>query len=229
MGIELTLMRGAQDGREDLLGLRPTRGPIPTADLARDDRRPERVFGAPVGGIDRGRIEEKREERRPLDREVRRKPPHVGEGPGMIEESIEALEQAAARDRQSVWRHLTVPIPIAQRQGLLQGVSDGKDEADARVISVKLARPPQQVRQTRLMERAGEAAIRRPAIAHDDARKAPAKQPHRFRIAAAGLDPIDRRVRRGYRPQPVQRPATFHPVSSGVTTGLPRTRWQSAV
>ena len=46
MWVELTLMCGAQDGREDLLGLRPTRGPISTAGLARDDRRPERVFGA---------------------------------------------------------------------------------------------------------------------------------------------------------------------------------------
>jgi hypothetical protein len=89
--------------------------------------------------------------------------------------------------------------------------ADGDTEAGARVVGGQLPRPPQQMRQTRLMERAVKAPIRRPPIADDDAREAPAEQPRCLRIAAASLDAVDRRVRRRHRPQPVQPSGNFPP------------------
>ena len=57
-------MRGAEHGREDLLGLRSPDAAVAAADLAHDDRGAKRVFGAPVGRVDRGVPEEGEEGRR---------------------------------------------------------------------------------------------------------------------------------------------------------------------
>ena len=57
-------MRGAEPGREDLLGLRSPDAAVAAADLAHDDRGAKRVFGAPVGRVDRGVPEEGEEGRR---------------------------------------------------------------------------------------------------------------------------------------------------------------------
>jgi hypothetical protein len=45
-GVEAALLDGAQHGRGRFLGVRAARRPIAAADLARDDGRTERVFGA---------------------------------------------------------------------------------------------------------------------------------------------------------------------------------------
>ncbi len=184
-------------------------GAIAAADCARHDGGPKRMFSAPGSRVDGRRVEKEREESRPLDGEVRGESPHVGDRARMIEEPIESLEQPPTRHGEPVGRHVSAERAIAQRQGLLQYIADGEAEAGARVIGVELPSPPQQMCKTRLMERAGKAAIRRPPIADDDAREAPAEHTGRFRIAAAGLDPIDRRVRRRHGPQPVQASGDF--------------------
>ena len=55
MRIHVALRGGADDARENLLTFGAIPGPISATDLARHDDRSNRVFGAPVGGID-GRI-----------------------------------------------------------------------------------------------------------------------------------------------------------------------------
>jgi hypothetical protein len=140
MGVELALVSRAQDGRENLLGLRAARRAVAAADLPRDDRWPKGLFGAPVGGIDLGRVKEKREERRPLDGEVRGKAAHIRHGARMIEKPIELLEQPATRHGQPVRRHATGDIAVAQCERVLQHIADGQTEAGARVIGVPQVR-----------------------------------------------------------------------------------------
>ena len=58
-GVEAALLCGSQHGREDLLRLCPADGPIAAAArFARDDSGAERVFGAPIRGVERGIKEE---------------------------------------------------------------------------------------------------------------------------------------------------------------------------
>lgn len=152
---------------------------------------------------------EKREEGGPLDREMCGKAAHVGQSSGMIEVTIEVLEQAAARHGESVRRHPAVEIPVAKREGALQNVPHERHEERPRMIGLQQPTPPQQMRQTGLMDRVCEAAIRRPPVADDHAGERPAEQSHRFRIATTGLDAIDRGVRRRDRPEPVQTAGDF--------------------
>jgi hypothetical protein len=53
--VKAALVGGPQDGREDLLPVRYASGAIAAAaHLARDDRRAQRLFGAPVGRVELG-------------------------------------------------------------------------------------------------------------------------------------------------------------------------------
>jgi hypothetical protein len=62
--VEPTLMRGAQDAGEHLLRVGPASGSIAAAaQLACDDGRPNRLFGAPVRGVEVW-IDQEAEERR---------------------------------------------------------------------------------------------------------------------------------------------------------------------
>ena len=76
------------------------------------------------------------------------------------------------------------------------------------------ARSAHQVRQTRLMQRRREAAIRRPPVSHQDAVKVGAQ--HLGRLVEAHA--IHRSLRRG--PQPV--PHRADPPAGLVAAGLPR-------
>lgn len=209
--VETTLVRCPQNRGENLLRFSAAPGAIASTDFTRHDGGPERVFSAPVGRVDSRRVEQKGEERRPLDGEVRGESLHVGDPARMIENPIESLEQSPTHHSKAVGRHPSGEIPIAQRQRLLQHIADRDAEAAARVIDMQLPRPSEQMRQTRLMKRAVKAPIGRPSIADDDAREAPAEQARRFGIAAARLDPIDGRVRRRRRPQPMQTAGDFPP------------------
>ena len=71
------------------------------------------------------------------------------------------------------------------------------------MIAYQVARPPQQMRQTRLMPRVGEATVRGPAVADQDAVIRGPEEGRRLREAPPGLNRIHRRAWRGERPQPV--------------------------
>jgi hypothetical protein len=204
VNVETALVRRAQNRGKNLLRVSAALGAIATTDFARHNRRPERMFSAPVGRVDSQRIEEKREEGWPLDGQMRREAPHVGDRTRMIEEPIESLDQSPTRHSKAVDRDVSVAIAIAQRQCLLQQISNGHAEGGTWVIGAELPGTPQQMGQTCLMEGTVKAAIRRPPIADDDPCEAPAEQPRRFGISAAILDAIDRGVRRRRGPQPMQ-------------------------
>ena len=77
MRMQVPLAGGANDGRENLLAV----GPAPRAVAARDvprDRRAQRLFGAPVGGVDGG-IEEETLDRVKLSGEVPGQSRHRGD------------------------------------------------------------------------------------------------------------------------------------------------------
>ena len=73
--VQVALLRRAEDTGEDLLGDGAPGGAIATRHLAIDDGRPQGLFRAPVGGVDRG-IEEKAEEGGEFDAEMRGEAAH---------------------------------------------------------------------------------------------------------------------------------------------------------
>jgi hypothetical protein len=74
-----------------------------------------------------------------------------------------------------------------------------------------------------------ETAVRRPPISREHAREIFAENRGGIHKPAAGPNRVDRGVGGGERPEPMQVPATFQPVSSGLTTGLSRTWAHSAL
>jgi len=72
------------------------------------------------------------------------------------------------------------------------------------------------------MRRLIELAIRRPAVADEDAVELGAEHGRRFVKPASVLNGVDDRARGRKDPQHQSRPLTFQLVSSGLTTGLPR-------
>ena len=119
MRIDLALLRSADDGGEDLLAHGAVRRAVPATHFSGDHGGPQRLFGAPVGRVDQRRLEQKREERGPLDGEMRGKSPHVGDRARAIELPTEALNQVAAGDREAMGRHAPREVAIAERQRLL--------------------------------------------------------------------------------------------------------------
>jgi hypothetical protein len=69
----------------------------------------------------------------------------------------------------------------------------------------------QQVGQTRLVNRLLEAAVRRPAVAYQDAGEVRAEDGGRFVKTAARLNRVHRRLGRSVRPQPLEVPVHFPP------------------
>ena len=52
--VEVALAGGAHDAGQDLLGVGAVAGAVAAAHLADDDGGPDGLFGAPVGGVERG-------------------------------------------------------------------------------------------------------------------------------------------------------------------------------
>src|SRR5215207_10109265 len=102
-GVETALLRGAQDGGEDLLGLRALRRAVAAAaGFAGDDRGTQRVFGAPVRGVEPG-IEEEAEDGLEFGFKMGGETARVGEATGSaIQQSGEAVDIRTARDRETV-------------------------------------------------------------------------------------------------------------------------------
>ena len=71
------------------------------------------------------------------------------------------------------------------------------------VVVLQVPCPPEQVRQTCLVQRLGEAAIRRPPVAHQHPREVGPEDRCRIVEAATGTNRVDRRRRCGESPQPV--------------------------
>ena len=83
---------------------------------------PQRLFGAPVGRVDQRRLEEKREERGPLDGEMRGKPTHIGDRAEREAEPDTTYERRAlsrqGRTRISPRREVGEPAGCLPAQGV---------------------------------------------------------------------------------------------------------------
>ena len=82
-------MRGPEDGRENLLGLCASWGAIAASThFARDHGGPERVLGAPVGGVECW-IEEEAEDGLEFGPQMRREAAGISESAGARREQID--------------------------------------------------------------------------------------------------------------------------------------------
>ena len=203
-GVKVALLNGAQDAGEDFLGMSAASGAIASTDFAGDDRRPQRVFGAPIGRVDGIRLEEKGEDRGKFDREMRGKSARDVGGSRTVEEGIESVLQMPASHRDAMRGDRVVQIAVAHVQGVLQDLLDAGRKPALVMVADQIATAPQQMRETRLMDRGLETPIRRPAVADKDRGEVGPQHRGRFFEAAAGLNGVDRRVRRGVGPQPLQ-------------------------
>jgi hypothetical protein len=114
----------------------------------------------------------------------------------LIDEFIEPILQMPAGDGDAMARHRALVPPVAHSQRLLEDRTDPRREGAFPMIADKDATATQEMRETRLMHGVAKSALRRPAVADQDA----IAKPHSH----------------------CRCPPTFQPVSSGATTGLPR-------
>ena len=118
-------------------------------------------------------------------------------------ESSEAREQAPAGHGEAVLGDRVRLPSITECEGVGEDRLHAGCPRTARMIRGQGARSAHQVRQTRLMQRRREAAIRRPPVSHQDAVKVGAQHLGRLVEAAPVAHAIHRSLRRGKRPQPV--------------------------
>lgn len=130
-------------------------------------------------------------------------------GAGPIDERVELIVQMTTSHCQAMGRDGAAAIAIADVECVLQDPLDARREMVLAVIADQRATPPKQMGQTRLMNRAIEPAIGRPAIAHERAGEVGAEDRGGLLESATRQDRIDRRVRRGEGPEPVQATAHF--------------------
>ena len=112
--------------------------------------------------------------------------------------------------------------PIAKRQGVGEdGLHVGRPGAPW-MVDAECATPAEQMCQTALVQRVGEAAIGRPAIANQDPGEVGAQDRGRVVKAAPGTNRIHGGLGGRERHSQCNTAPTRQPVSSGLTTGLPR-------
>jgi len=191
------LLRGAEDAGENLLTVGAAACAIAAAaHLAGDYGRAQRVFGAPVGGIERG-IEKEAEDRVEFVVEMRGEAAGLSESTGpVIEQAVEPIDIGAARDGETVIRHGADRVTSAGGERGAQQVIDVRCKRMMRIVQHHRATATEQMRETGLMRGVDELPIRGPAIALEHAGVVGPEHPRRLRKAAAVLDSVGRRGRR---------------------------------
>jgi hypothetical protein len=202
-GIELALLNRAEDAGEHLVRVGTARGAVTTTDFAGDDGGAQRLFRTPVGRVDR-RVEQKREDRRVFDCEMRSEALSDAATARLIDESIEPILEMAAGDGDAVGGHGAPPPAVTNPQSLLEDGLHLWSKPVLGMVAHQRSTTSQQMREARLMDRLCEAAIRRPAVADQHAVKVRAQHGGRFFEAAPWLDGVHGRVWRGEAPQPLQ-------------------------
>jgi hypothetical protein len=124
------------------------------------------VLSAPVGGVDEVRREQKGQDGRKFNRQMGGEVLCDASAPRVVDEDIEVILQMPTRDGDAVGRHRPCEIPVTHAQGALQHELDPRREMGLVLIADERMTPPQQVRETGLMDRVRKPAIRRLAIAH---------------------------------------------------------------
>ena len=114
--------------------------------------------------------------------------------------------------------------PIAEREGVGEDGLHARRPGAPRMVGAERATPTEQMRQTALMQRAGEAAIGRPAIADQHAGEVRAQDGGRVVKATPGANRIHGGLGCRERPQPVQHgtdaPAGFIGTDDGTPPDL---------
>ena len=161
--------------REHLLGLGAAAGAIAAADLASDHRGPDGLLGAPVRRVDR-RVPEEGEDSGEFDGQV------GGESFGflqcrwVVDQTTEPDEPSTAGSCKTMVAQMSGIAMVAQLKSVLQdGLYPGRPPA-AWMIGSQVPSAAKEVSQTGLVQRAGEAPIRRPT------RRAPGRRRSRGRV-----------------------------------------------
>ena len=191
-----------RNAREHLLGLGAAAGAIAAADLAGDHRGPDGLLGAPVRRVDR-RVPEEGEDSGEFDGQV------GGESFGflqcrwVVDQTTEPGKQSTAGSCKTMVAQVSGIATVAQLESVLQdGLYPGRPPA-AWMIGSQVPSAAKEVSQTGLVQRAGEAPIRRPSVAHQDAVEVGAEYGGGVVEAAAGANRVGGRLRGGKGPQPV--------------------------
>jgi hypothetical protein len=129
---ELALLDRSQNAREHPVRLCAVFGSVAPTDLARDDSRAQGVLGAPVGGVDRVRLREKRKNGREFDGQMRGEAARDASGTGPVDEGVESVLQMAVGNGDTVGRHARTVIAIAEPKRLLQEMLDAWSEGGSR-------------------------------------------------------------------------------------------------
>jgi hypothetical protein len=202
--IEFTLPSGAQDADQDLLRVGSPPRAIPAAtDLPRDDRRAQRLFGAPVRGVEPS-IDEETEDRGQFDGQMPGEALDVWDRAGIGEHVEQLREQMPARDVHAVGRDRAGDAAIAHSQRVMQDPRDARWQARPRMIALQEPTPPEEMRETGLMKRLEKLPIRSPAIATEPTGEVGAEDGGGIPKSAPRADRVDRRGGRREDPQPMQ-------------------------
>jgi hypothetical protein len=202
-GIQVALVNRAEHTREDFLRVRATGRAIPATDFARDNGGAQRVFGAPVRRINGG-VEQEGEDARALVREMIGEALREARPTRVVDEGVESIDEVATSDGDTVRRDSAGAPAIPHAEALLDQRGDSRREPVFVVIADEIAAAPQQMGHTCLIDGAREAAIRRPAVADQDAGEVGAQDGGGLVEAAAMLNRIDGRIGRDEGPQPMQ-------------------------
>jgi len=132
--------------------------------------------------------------------------------------------QMPAGDGEAVRGHTPRAEAITQRECLLEQRVHDAHEGGARMIGLQQPTASEQMRETRLVDGVREAPIGRPAVADDHAREIFAEQRRGVGKSAARLNRVDRRLRRGDRPEPLQRAGDLPAGLIGGDDGTPADR-----
>jgi len=199
--IEVAQAGGLDDAAENLLRRGTPLGPISPGDLSIHDGWTKRLLGTPVRGIQR-EIKQEAEDCREFGREMGGESVAVRQGTGRGKEVQEPRHQMPACDRGAVRGHVTGHDAIANGERVLQHRLDVARPGRPWMRLGDLAAASDQMRETGLMRRLIEPAIRRPAVADEDAVELGAEHGRRFVNPAPVLNGVDDRARRRKDPQP---------------------------
>lgn len=187
------------------MGLRAARGAIAAAaGLARDHRGPQRVLGAPVGGI-QGRVEEEAEDGVVFSGQVPGEASGVGKAARpVVEEPPQSVDVLAPRDGEATIGDVASAMAITCGERRAQQGVHLRGKRMMGMIQHHRAAAAEQMGQTRLVAGADKLPVRGPAVALQDAGEVGAEHGGRLRKAAPVLNRVDGRVWRHEGPQPLQ-------------------------
>lgn len=197
--------QGSKDTTQNLLGMSTRDGSITAKDLAVDHRRPNGLFGGPVGRLDI-RIIKKRQDLIIMSSQVLLKLAIAGMREVPFQQTVQPLLQSAARHGQAMGTDGAAVPPIAKGQRIAEKFLDLSGESN-RAASGSLQQrfgSPQQVFETLLVRGLLEEIVRRPAVVTHASVVVRSQNRLGYIMAPAGTNHTERGRWRDEYPQPLQ-------------------------